>query len=99
VPNQPKLDRSEKLVRGTRTYGPGTTVPANGGSAAGSGSPSAGSGSADTGGPGPDPGADDDPATPPDGSTPKQRPVDPGCLDDDDLTPCIKDPLSSGGGS
>jgi len=35
--------------------------------------------------------------TPVDAGTPRVRPVDPGCLDDDDLTPCIKDPLGSGG--
>ena len=32
-----------------------------------------------------------------DAPPPKQQgPVDPGCTDDDDLTPCLKDPLGSG---
>jgi hypothetical protein len=51
--------------------------------------PPAGSGSAPTGSAG-------SASTPPPDAAPKQGPVDPGCLDDDDLTPCLKDPLGSG---
>jgi serine/threonine protein kinase len=77
VPNQPKVEVDEKLVKGA------AAVPVGSGSVR---PPDAGS------------------VTPPpvDAGAPvvrPPRPVDPGCLDDDDLTPCIKDPLGSGDGS
>jgi serine/threonine-protein kinase len=53
--------------------------------------PPAGSGSSTT-----TAGSATPPPQPPPDAAPKQGPVDPGCLDDDDLTPCLKDPLGSG---
>ncbi len=78
VPNKPKLEVNEKLVRGAAVAVPVGSVVR----------PPDGSGSSVT-------------PTPLDAGAPVRpaRPVDPGCLDDDDLTPCIKDPLGSGDGS
>ena len=91
VPDQPKREHFEKLVKGTTTLSTGSAGSAGSGSAGSAGSAVTRP---------PDGSATTPPPTPVDaGATRPPGPVDPGCLDDDDLTPCLKDPLGSGGGN
>ena len=101
VPNQPKLAHHEKLVKGTQR------IPAAGSATRPPDSPPPPP-SVDAGSeqppvePPPSPVDAGAPQAPPPSidAAPKgpKLPVDPGCLDDDDLTPCLKDPLGAGGG-
>ena len=86
VPNKDQMEHTEILEKGATR-----PIPTGSGSAKPTGSGS--SGSAVSAGSATQP----PPPAPIDAGTAViKAPVDPGCLDDDDLTPCLKDPLGSG---